>query len=449
MSASSSAGTQSSSSSPPPSCDVVVIGGGPGGSVAAAALAREGVDVVLLERERHPRPHVGESLIPHFWRYVDEIGAGPRIAAEGFVQKAGGAVIWNNDCQFVSFKDFGFKRPALHVEREVFDQILFENCREQGAQTFERVVVDKVEFADERQVVHFRPLEGGESGSIRCRYIIDASGQSSLLARQLGLRVVDSEFRFLGMWGYFENSLYISPDGTVRPISQVKEHPPATTVESVGDNQGWLWHISMRNTTSVGLILPPQDMKQQGGKGLAAAERLFLETVRGSDYISRLLAPARYSEGSFLLARDYSYSAKRFAGPGYFLVGDAAAFVDPIFSLGVVFAVFSGYAAATMIARSLRRPNRAEGIASFYDEQLRSRIAVARALALPSYRGDAELDSSIRAYFDLETSSERALMSTVASLTNRSRNFERLSPGKKYGSRAYRVESLKFPEGAG
>ena len=85
MSASSSAGTQSSSSSPPPSCDVVVIGGGPGGSVAAAALAREGVDVVLLERERHPRPHVGESRIPHFWRYVDEIGAGPRIAAEGFV----------------------------------------------------------------------------------------------------------------------------------------------------------------------------------------------------------------------------------------------------------------------------------------------------------------------------------------------------------------------------
>ncbi len=108
----------------PPRCDVVVIGGGPAGSIAATLLAQKGYEVVLFERERHPRYRVGESLIPHFWKYCDMVGVSEKILADGFIQKAGGTTIWGGVVRQMGFKDFGYGRPALHVERDRLDQIL-------------------------------------------------------------------------------------------------------------------------------------------------------------------------------------------------------------------------------------------------------------------------------------------------------------------------------------
>src|SRR5215216_1140985 len=122
-------------------CDVVVIGGGPAGSTAATMLARKGYEVVLFDRERHPRYRVGESLIPHTWKYMDLIGASDKLKAEGFIQKSGGTVVWNGVIRQMAFKDFGYQHSALHVERDRYDFILLEHARGQGVGVFEDVNV--------------------------------------------------------------------------------------------------------------------------------------------------------------------------------------------------------------------------------------------------------------------------------------------------------------------
>jgi flavin-dependent dehydrogenase len=140
----------------PKSCDVLVIGGGPAGSSAAALLAKAGIDVVLLEKALHPRPQVGESLIPHFWKYTDQTGASALIEQEGFVAKAGGITVWNGKIHRIAFAEFGFTRPALHVERDRFDFLLLQHAASLGAGVYQQVGVKGVDFSDpDRLRVHY------------------------------------------------------------------------------------------------------------------------------------------------------------------------------------------------------------------------------------------------------------------------------------------------------
>src|SRR5688500_16372139 len=135
----------------PSRCDVVVIGGGPGGSTAATLLGQSGYDVVLLEKAKHPRYNVGESLIPHFWKYCELTGADEQVEADGFIAKAGGTVVWDGVIRQMRFRDFGYARPALHVERDRFDKILLDYARAQGASVFEEVAVTGATLADAGQ----------------------------------------------------------------------------------------------------------------------------------------------------------------------------------------------------------------------------------------------------------------------------------------------------------
>src|SRR5262249_14563810 len=152
----------------PRSCDVVVMGGGPGGSIAATSLAAKGYEVVLLEKRRHPRYAVGESLIPHFWKYCKLAGAKEKIENEGFLAKAGGTVLWRGVIRQTAFAHFGYRNPALHVERERFDHILLEHARETGARVYEDVAVTSatVDGSDEAHVTYL-PNGDKETGQIR------------------------------------------------------------------------------------------------------------------------------------------------------------------------------------------------------------------------------------------------------------------------------------------
>lgn len=194
----------------PKSCDVLVIGGGPAGSSAATHLAQAGIEVVLFERTIFPRNQVGESLIPHFWKFTDMTGVSGKIQQEGFLAKAGGLTVWNDKIHQIRFSDFGYSRPGLHVERDVFDDILLKHAESCGANIFNEVAVKKIDFTDrEHPQVFYTDKRNSTNyeGSIRCQYVIDASGHSSFLANQFKARqTISSQLKFLSLWGYYNNS---------------------------------------------------------------------------------------------------------------------------------------------------------------------------------------------------------------------------------------------------
>lgn len=427
-------------------CDVVVIGGGPSGSLAATYLTQKGYDVVLLERAKHPRPHVGESLLPHVWRYCDEAGVSAKIEAEGFTKKAGGTVVWKDMISQVGFKDFGHTRPSLHVERDRFDHILLTHAAETGATVCEEVAVTNVDFSDEPQpIVHYRRLADRTTGSIACRFVVDASGQSSVIAKQLGTRVLDEGFRFASLWGYFDNSKYISTDGRAYPFERLNEIPTTTFVTWIPDSGdwGWVWHIPLRDKTSVGLILPVDQLKAAKADG-ETWESYFLKKCGEIPYLKELLAEATYHEKSVAGVQDYSYRSTQLAGPGYFLVGDAAGFIDPIFSAGVIIGMYSAYTAAWSIDQCFKKPDRTAQYQTLYSKQLEGRLEVARSLALPGYRSGNHASELARAMVTFESKSEQALMATVSQMTTRADNFFYLIEDDKvdetqFHERRYRV----------
>ncbi len=401
---------------PPDRCDLVVVGSGPAGCLASGLLADKGYDVVLLEKTSFPRPHVGESLIPHFWKYTDLLGASDAIEREGFVHKAGGTVIWNGTIRRVGFKDFGYKRPALHVERDRFDRILQEHAVAKGVQLLSPALATRVDFDQEdgRHRIHCRSGTTQAETSIDCRYIIDASGQKTFLGQQLGLREIDPQFRFFSVCGYFRGSRYVAADGRAHSHEDLASIPPTTFVTSLPDmaDWGWSWHIPLRDSTSVGLVVPMSEMARFKASGLAWAD-WFEQKCRATPVLQDLLAKASLIPDSVGTIRDYSYRATRTAGRGFFLAGDAAGFVDPIFSVGIVFSLYSAYSAAWAADKCLKHPEHADRYQAIYDNQLQRRLEASRALALPSYRPVDFLHQAAADGIGFESLNEQALMNVV------------------------------------
>jgi flavin-dependent dehydrogenase len=428
----------------PRKCDVVVIGGGPSGSMAGTLLSRKGYDVVLLEKQRHPRYIVGESLIPHFWKYTDMLGATSKIEAESFIKKAGGTHAWHGVIRQLAFKDFGYTRPALHVERYRFDQILLDHAKEQGVRVFEEVAATSVDFDHgEGVTVSYRPAGETKGGQIAARFVVDASGQGAVIAKQLGIRVIDEGFRFMSVWGYFEDSKYVAADGKAHPFSEVRATPPTTFVSSVGElgEWGWSWHIPLRDTTSVGLVVPMDHLKRIK-KDEGGLEEYFLRTCYESPYLSRLLEPARFTEGSVRIIRDYAYRPVKLAGPGFFLVGDAAAFIDPIFSIGVVLGMYSATLAAWSIDHTFRDPSQEARTQAIYAGQFERRLEVSRSLALPRYRAVGDASEVARLGFQLQSSMEQELMYVVSVVTTRADNFTEVA----HTTQGEAIRSARFRE---
>jgi flavin-dependent dehydrogenase len=428
----------------PQRADVVVIGGGPAGSTAATMLAQKGYDVVLFDRVRHPRYAVGESLIPHTWKYMDMIGASDKLKAEGFIQKSGGTVVWNGVIRQMAFKDFGYQNPALHVERDRYDEILLDHAREAGANVFEEVTVQGVDAGGvgEPVDVRYRRSESNTEERINCRFVVDASGQSAVLARQLGTRVVDEDFRFMSVWGYFEDSKYISQGGQVHPFEDLRSVPPTTfvsSVDAVGD-WGWMWHIPLRESTSVGLIVPQSEIRDS--RGTPALEEFFLQTCSKIPYLDHLLEHASYVAGSLHVIRNYSYRTTQVAAPGLFLIGDAAAFVDPIFSVGVVLGMYGASIACWAIDRSFQRPETTLRNQELFSSQLLGRLEVSRSLALPRYTSGGRASELARGAVLFESDLEQELMYVVSTVTTRNENVKELierKDGQKISSDRYRV----------
>ncbi len=418
----------------PTKADVVIIGGGPTGSAAAADLARKGRDVVVLEKGYHPRDQVGESLIPDFWRFMDMIGVTDKILAEGFLSKAGAIVSWNKTFRGHTFGDFGFNKPAMHVERDRFDQILFEHAGESGAKLFPGTTVGTVETGTdedgtEQSQIAYKTDEGAE-GVITAPVVIDASGQAGVISRQMGIRQINNEFRYLAVWGYFENSRYLTIDGEGHDADEIWAHRPVTFISAVKEagDHGWSWHIQLRDKTSVGIVIPLEVVKQARRDG-ESWEDYFLRKTSEVPVLRELLEPAEYILGSFKTIRDYSSIATEFSGPGFLLAGDAAGFIDPIFSVGVVLGMYSGLAAAWAANSLLETPHKADHIRRMYDHQLKGRIEVARSLALPRYQTDGEVSELAKETIKFERSAVKELMYVASTFTTRNENWVEMVGG--------------------
>ena len=362
--------------------DVLVIGGGPAGSVAATTLARRGYDVVLLERERFPRHRVGESLLPASMPVLEELGVLPQIEAAGFPKKWGATMVWGREPDAWSWRFSETNRAYPHayqVSRAEFDKILLDNARVAGVDVREGAAVAGIELAsspDTRHVATYR--DAGGASVIRARWIVDASGQAAILSRSLGLRRWDDRFRNMAIYAYFDGGRRLpSPDGNNIFIESYPE--------------GWGWNIPLRRGhSSVGFVID----SRRGAEGIAerGVESYFRRQLQSAPQTRAMLDGARMTVAPKVV-KDWSYTSTQTIGDGWILVGDAACFIDPLFSSGVHLAIMSAVMAAAYIHAAERDPSMREPAARVYERLYRTEYTHFRELASLFYASNRTVES--------------------------------------------------------
>jgi flavin-dependent dehydrogenase len=331
--------------------DVVVIGGGPAGSTVSTLLAQKGYRVRLFERERFPRFHIGESLIPQTYWVLKRLGMLEKMKGSHFVKKY--SVQFVNQHGKLS-EPFYFIDHNPHecsqtwqVLRSEFDQKMLDNAREHGVDVHEGARVLEVLFEGERAAGVRVVTEDGVEREERARVVVDASGQGALIASRLGLREWDPVLKKAALWTYWE--------GADRDTGRDEG---ATLVLQTQGKKGWFWYIPLHNNIiSVGVVAAYDYLLlDRGGKDL---ETIYFEEVGRCPGLGPRLEKARRA-GPFRAAREYSYRSRQGGGDGWVTVGDAYGFLDPLYSSGVLLALTSGSMAADAVAEGLAKGDTSE-----------------------------------------------------------------------------------------
>ena len=329
----------------PEDVDVIVIGGGPAGSTVAGFLNRMGHRVLLLERETFPRHHIGESMIAATIDILAEIGLEEKLAAANFPVKSGGCFLWGQsvDPWCIRFEEIPGRPTSYQVKRSVFDKLLLDHAAESGVDVRQgHRVLDVLQEDGRVTGVRVADVDGGQY-TATARYTVDASGLAAVIANRLSRRVPVEELKNMCLYGYWtgEHPAPAKLGGDIRPNDRNN-----IIIKMLPD--GWLWFIPLgnpmpdgeehpdRREISVGFVAPRKSLPETSGK--ATLEEFYLRHVRSTDEWQYLLQDAEYT-GDFHTIKDWSYRSDEMAGPGYFAVGDASCFVDPILSSGVFLAV--------------------------------------------------------------------------------------------------------------
>lgn len=320
--------------------DALILGGGPAGATAAAVLAGDGHRVTVCERERFPRFHVGESLLPYNVPLFQRIGVWEKLLGHGFQRKFGARFVFEPDQGDVRLdfsKTLDGLPMTLQVRRAEFDEILLRHAEGLGAEVLEEHRVARVLFEGARAVGARVADSGGAEREIRARWVLDATGRDSLLSRQLGIRRRDPDLRQAALYAHYEGPA-------------TRSGPEGGDIHVVGGPWGWFWLIPLdARTTSVGVVLPGRVLQERQGD----VESFLDELIGRSEFVSEALTEARRITPVHPAA-DFSYSSTRLTGPGWSLVGDAGGFLDPVFSSGVLLATHCGEAAGRRLGRALR-----------------------------------------------------------------------------------------------
>lgn len=321
--------------------DAIIIGGGPGGSAAGCTLAQAGKKVLILEKEHFPRFHIGESLIPYGNEVLRGIGVWEKLQPAGFMPKLGAEFVLGNS-QATNQVLFGKHLPeeyaqTFQVERAKFDEILLNHAGESGCGVWQDTRVESVEVGADFSTVAC--VREGEKRQLRSRWILDATGRDAFLGKQLKLPKTD-----LGMPKKF---------ATFAHFRGVRRNPCPTDghITIVRLDFGWCWLIPLdAEKTSVGLVQSLEHFQKTGLKPQECFEQVMEST---SELKARMAGATRV--GEYVFTGDYTYRYLQNAGPRWMLIGDAAGFIDPIFSSGVMLALKSGRLAAQEVLEADRK----------------------------------------------------------------------------------------------